>query len=602
MAENVLETRIQLRYGTYNQWMNSSVILKVGEAAICAFPQDRAVDQLSNTKPENTPPAIGIKIGDGYHYFPQLPWVQGIAADVYSWAKSSIKPTYNANEIQGLNTLVQQIIQENYSGDVTIEAKLYRLKQGTNENANKYYLQSRGADDDDWITDELNYIDLSKLAEITQWLGTATDDYWTIQGFTTSRINDKLNALSYTDTTNGQIVVAVNQTNGQISVQHSPMYASNLNGTVSVANGGTGRSTLDYDSVLVGNGENAVTLKPIDNTLTSNNNLATNKAIVQYIENATAGITGAMHYIGEATVEITNGSAVNPRIDGYTFSQARAGDVITSNMSEYVWSGGNWRLLGDEGSYAIKGSITNNDISYEAEIDQSKIANLIADLSSKVDKEDGKSLTSNDFTDEYKNKLNNIEEYAQKNIIEHIYVNGSEAIPTTIEGKENSLSLRISALTPEEEEKIGGIEPNAQVNRIEHIFVNEEELNITTIKNLAKSVNIAFTEFTESEKQKLETIEEGAEVNTIEKIIINGNEFTPDENKQVTITIDPAVLDLQVLEGAVVPNTEGSMDEVSQYNKKLQLERIAVSGNVKDLKQTADTYIILDCGSSTTVI
>jgi hypothetical protein len=75
MAENVLETRILLRYGTYSQWMNSDVILMKGEAAIAAFPDDRVIDGLSNITPENTPPAIGIKIGDGIHYFYELPWV-----------------------------------------------------------------------------------------------------------------------------------------------------------------------------------------------------------------------------------------------------------------------------------------------------------------------------------------------------------------------------------------------------------------------------------------------------------------------------------------------------------------------------------------------
>jgi len=55
--------------------MNSNVILMQGEAAICAFPNDRVIDGLSNTTPENTPPAIGIKIGDGRSYFYQLPWV-----------------------------------------------------------------------------------------------------------------------------------------------------------------------------------------------------------------------------------------------------------------------------------------------------------------------------------------------------------------------------------------------------------------------------------------------------------------------------------------------------------------------------------------------
>jgi len=44
MAENVLETKIRLRYGTYSQWMNSDVILLLGEAAICAFPRNRVID------------------------------------------------------------------------------------------------------------------------------------------------------------------------------------------------------------------------------------------------------------------------------------------------------------------------------------------------------------------------------------------------------------------------------------------------------------------------------------------------------------------------------------------------------------------------------
>ena len=75
MADHILETRIVLRYGTYAQWMNSNVILMQGEAAIAAFPNNRIIEDLSNSAPENTPPAIGIKIGDGRHYFSELPWV-----------------------------------------------------------------------------------------------------------------------------------------------------------------------------------------------------------------------------------------------------------------------------------------------------------------------------------------------------------------------------------------------------------------------------------------------------------------------------------------------------------------------------------------------
>jgi len=54
--------------------MNSEVILMLGEAAICAFPYSNTIVS-SDLRPEHTPPAIGIKIGDGTHYFYELPWV-----------------------------------------------------------------------------------------------------------------------------------------------------------------------------------------------------------------------------------------------------------------------------------------------------------------------------------------------------------------------------------------------------------------------------------------------------------------------------------------------------------------------------------------------
>ena len=602
MAEHTVEARILLRYDTYSNWMNSTTILKVGEAAVAAA-NDYTIEG-TNHRPAHTPPAVGIKIGDGYHRFSELPWVQGVAGDVYSWAKQQTKPIYTANEIQGLATLVQQYISEAISpgGDVTIEARLYRIVKGTGDNSNKYFLQSKGANDEDWITDELNYIDLNQLADIIDWLGSAYSDYFTLSGFTTQKINDKVNSLDYSDEDDtSKVVTAVNQVNGQISVTKHPLSANNISGTLGVAHGGTGRTELDADSVLVGDGTNPVRMVPIEDELTNNNNFATNKAIKRYIDNATAGLTGAMHYIGEASVEIRNGSAVNPRIEGYNFNQAQAGDVVTFNAQEYVWNG-SWRLLGDEGSYAIKGSITDADIADDAEISQSKIANLINALFNKVDKEDGKGLSSNDYTDEDKYKLSGIEDEAQKNVIEHIYVNGTEAIPTTIDGNPNSLSLRVSALTPEEEEKIGGIESGAQVNRIEHIFLNSNELNIGIVKGISKSVNIILTEFTEQEKQKLSEIEPHAQENTIEQIFFNGVEYAPNEEKQVNVTIDEAALNLEVIKGARVPNSTSFEDVDITLDKKLELSRIAKTGNIADILQTSGTYIIIDCGSSTEVI
>ena len=607
MAEHMIETRILLRYDTLTNWLSSTVILKKGEMAVAAATYDYTIEG-TNYRPSNTPPAIGLKVGDGVHYFDELPWVQAVASDVYAWAKAATKPTYSATEISGLAEFIaNQGGGGGGSGGTTSSA--YRIIYDTINS--KYILQTYDETNQEWVntTSEINLSDiLTRINNIERWANGARSNLGNIELPITEYIYEEvlnyLNQLDYNDQAQPhQFVTAVSENNGKISVTRSTISMSDITGVLSTSQGGTGITRVEDDELLVGSLEGNLQVRRFVSHIeeTDRNVFATTGAIIDYVTDQTAGLTGAMHYIGEATVEITNGSNINPRITGYNFSKAEPGDVIIFNSGEFVWSGAAWRLIGEEGSYAIKGSITNSDIAPEANIDQSKIANLTDDLDRKVDKVEGKGLSTNDYTNEEKSKLNGIEDNAQRNIIEHIYVNGTEAVPTTIDGNENSLSLRVSALTPEEEAKIAGIEANAQVNTIEHIFLNEEELQIKTVKTLPKSVNIAINEFTDAEKEKLETIEAYATPNTIEKIFFNETQFTPNSEKEVHVTIDPATLDLSVIEGAQIPNGSQTED-ITITNKKLQLARIAATGDVGDLNQMADTYIILNCGSSTEVI
>lgn len=63
------------------------------------------------------------------------------------------------------------------------------------------------------------------------------------------------------------------------------------------------------------------------------------------------GLSSAMHFIGTATVAITDGSTTDPKIDKYTTKQK--GDVIIDKDSsyEYVWTGTAWERLGGDSSY-----------------------------------------------------------------------------------------------------------------------------------------------------------------------------------------------------------------------------------------------------------
>lgn len=77
------------------------------------------------------------------------------------------------------------------------------------------------------------------------------------------------------------------------------------------------------------------------------------------INNQLGGLTGAMHFIGKAAVDITDGSTTDPQIANYTTKEK--GDVILGkdDHKEFVWNGAIWEELGDEGSYALKTTTIN---------------------------------------------------------------------------------------------------------------------------------------------------------------------------------------------------------------------------------------------------
>lgn len=628
--ENRLETRFLLRYATYNQWMNSDVILEPGEAAVAAFP---------NTNPNLPPTTVGIKFGDGRHYFDELPWIQAVAADVYNWAKAINKPTYAATEITGLAEYIAT--HSGGSGGGSSGSGAYQIVY--DESLSKYILQQWNEDTSEWINTTSDEIDLSdilnRLNTIERWANGETTNLGNIYDPITSivygEVINYINRLDVTDTAVAhQFVTSVSQVDGKIRITRSIISADDITtGVLPTSHGGTGLSFVDVDEILVGSTNGTITTRTFvtDFNDANRDSFATVGAIQDYIAVMTAGITGAMHFVGEATITITVGdnSRADPQISGYNFRNAQPGDVIlANNAQEFVWTGTNWRLLGDEGSYAIKGSIVNADIAEEANISQSKIEGLEEAFEEKVDKVEGKDLSTNDYTDEDKQKLDDIEDGAQENVIEHIFFNDEEILPTTVSGLEKSIDVHFNGMSQEQSDKLDGIEEGAQVNLIEHIKLNGTEI----APDNTKTINLSLVEYTQEEKDKLNTIEEGAQVNIIEHIImdgeeqipeegvialssnphldhvnkieqiyINGTEYPPDAQKTVRITLDQAALNLNVLEGARYPNGNTYTD-IDVNNKKLELSHVAATGEIGHLIQAQDTYIILNCGSSTAVV
>lgn len=127
-SAQVLDVRILNKIDTYEQWMLSGNKLAKGEIAIATIEQEPA-----EGKSGLTPPAVGIRVGDGEHTFAQLPWLQASAGDVYAWAKAADKPSYNADEISGLESYISQKVQDSnttyeffYAND-TLTVKAFQI-------------------------------------------------------------------------------------------------------------------------------------------------------------------------------------------------------------------------------------------------------------------------------------------------------------------------------------------------------------------------------------------------------------------------------------------------------------------------------------------
>jgi len=324
MATKILNTRIQLKYDTLNNWIasaqtNPSFHPLKGEICIVEIPNtNSAADTQQNNQGRLNPPAIGIKVGDGSHNFLELPWIQGLAGDVYGWAKQLNPPAANELIYENNQTIKAKIesIENSLQADSDTQ---YRIVKGEEENVNKYYLQSKTKNGNfpNSIT-ETEFLDLTEIINSISNLGTAA------------------------------------------------------NATIATT--------------------------PIEDN-DSNSDLTTKAQVAAYVANKTAGLTQAMHYRGIV--------AANP-IETAPTGTYISGDVVAFNNSEYIYDGTNWRELGTEGSYAIKGSISESDLN--------------SDLQTKINNKVNKNGTDRLMTDEEGEKLSEIENGAQVNIIEKITV------------------------------------------------------------------------------------------------------------------------------------------------------------------------------------
>lgn len=561
MAEKIINTRVQLKYDTLTNWLASEVILKAGEVAIATIATTNANSGL-------TPPAIGIKVGDGKNTFADLNWIQAIAGDVPTWAKEAAGATVKswidsaigdipaAASGAGTTTftsakLIKTVTQDEggkITGvtyeDITIDAVsgLTARLEGIDTAVGKK-LDANLASDKATTTNKLiddttakGYADAAQAAAE----GTAADalsaaktailgeaDYsGTVKGAyaEAKKANDAIADLDVSDTGSG-VVTAISQTDGKIAYTKSA-----IDTVVAFSDGYNATSNK------------AATVKTVTDAV---------DAAKTELNNNLSQMTGAMRFRGTVTAAPTANTAAPE--DG--LGAWRAGDVVLFGTAEYVVSGltsskPTWQLLGDEGAYQTKLTFTGTPSSTNKVVTNDTLESTKTELTTAIGAANTAASNAKDAADAAQATANGAVTDAKK---------ANDAIAALDVADDTTKKGFVSAVT--------------QTNG--KIAVTKKEIGYADISD------VAF-DGTPSKTNKIIT---GTALDTVKTNIVDGI------SGSATAT---AVANNQVSVLTGVTLTAGKLTKASEY----KLAAVAATGKVADI-DFADTVLVLNCGSST---
>lgn len=581
-----LNTRIQLKYDTYTNWHTNNPVLMAGELAIAEIP--------ASTGAVPNEPAYLLKVGNGTDHFDDLDWISGKAADVYGWAKAATKPTYQASEITGLEDFIAgeiqdtntkyQIVKNGNMGfklqsqekgvgtwtdvnEITLTAPVYTLDEGSTNgtvafNGEDVPVHGLGSAA---YTESSAYDAAGAAAGVqTTLTGTASDASTvnTIYGAkkyadekaaaaqtaAEGHADDLIAALDSDGQTagTGEVISVVSQADGVITVQKKALAEADIPAL-------TTAKITGLDAALAGK----------QDTLVFNTayNASTNKAATMAdVTNAVSGLSGAMHYIGESTTDPAGGTAT---VEGH--EDWASGDVVTYNAKEYVYDGENWRELGDESSFAVKGSIVDADIAAGANIAQSKIAGLESALA-------GKATPAN------------ITSAIQALDMASVSVGTGKKI-TAIEEVDGVVSVTTGNIAAGDIPEL----PQSKIaNLTTDLAAKADATTVTALDGRVDALETAIGEGGSVAQQITEAI------NALDK----GDSNTP--NQFVTSVSQNNGLISVARAQPVIANISGLQEALDAKANTDDLADVATSGLIDDLTQT--NTLILNCGSSSTVI
>lgn len=585
MAEKVLNTRFQLKYDTLANWTKNNPILKAGEVGIATIPTGTSGSGL-------TPPAVGIKVGDGSTAFNSLNWIQAIAGDVPSWAKESNHAT------------VSQLINEAID---SIPAAASGA--GTKEFTSAKLIKSITQDEGGKITD-VTYEDIAissvvgltdRLSGIDTEVGKKLNaDVASAAASTSNKLIDTNAAQDMADTAESNAIsAAASDASSKVSAAKTALLGTGgTEGTHTIKGAYDAAAAVDtkisnLDVTDTGaadkfvyevdqtDGKIAVTRKSfteivgVDGTYNS----STNKlATVSTVTNAVEGLdnelrplitnmAGAMRFRGTVAAAPTASTAAPED----SLGAWRAGDVVLFGTAEYVVASLNgssqpvWQLLGDEGAYQTKLSFTGAPSSSNKVVTNDTLTTAVSDA---------------------------------KSALLGTATEGTDTIGTV---KAAAAAAQGAANTAKDAADAAQADATSALNKI-------DALNFTDSQATGSGAFVTSVTQTDG---KIAVTKKALETADVTGVLAFEGTYNASTNKiatQSTVTNAVDGLSSSVSATAVANNKVSVLTGITQSNGKLTakteetLEAIAKTGNVNDLIQTSGDVLVLYSGNASTVI
>lgn len=655
-TNKVFQTRIQLKYDSYDNWLTADPVLKKGEMAIATIPEGNTTSKLQNL------PNVVLKIGDGASKYSVLPFVSGLAADVYSWAKAATKPSYAASEISGLQAAIEQ-----YSDyDTNTQYKIVQAVDAEKAAIpGKYQLQSKELDGE-WqnVTDS--------LIDVTDAFGRIATLETTVKGLTggagsiASQIDTAIKKLNATvsNRTNEDAVnadgldVTIVQENGALksvtatikegtydaagaaaavlgkdsdTAGASTVFGANKaaaaaqtkanEAAAAAAQEATDRaaaiSNLSYTGYEAGDADNSETISFVGEISEANGVISATKRDLKFKtaynsesnKVATeADVNAVVEKFSKSLTYKGMKDALPEDVSGY-----QTGDVIIVGTLEYIFDGTKFDQFGDEGvADAVKKSLTS--AAQEGTSDETitsivQTNGMVTATRSKI------SITG----DQVKLDKEGGTEGEKETLTERLasIKNGASADVTALEEKVTANKAAIDVLN-------GDVKTVGSVDK----KINDKVVGLaSTVSQDAAEANGQLALTVVQENGALKSISGSIKAGTYDAAgaaaAVLGESTHTAENKTVygafaaaaaaQKSADDAASAITKLtsDGAVATETQtdgkfGVLTQVKQTNgavskgAEVMLHKVAASGKIDDLDQTA--YVIFNCGSATEVM